>query len=143
MERSSAVCADSNYFVALFNPADTRHNDAMVLTERLDGEKVPLVVSSLIFLEVVTVLSQRRDKQSAIAVGRHMLTHPLIEIIHIDESLHERAWQIFQTVQGKNVSFVDASILAVMEADGIVRLLTFDRTDFRPLQKKRRFTFFE
>lgn len=141
MERNSRIFVDSNYFVALFNPSDALHRHALDLAERIDSQDIPLVISNFVFLEVVTVLSQRRGRKVAIDVGEHLLTNPLIAIIHVDELSQLESWRIFQNIKEKNASFVDSSIIAVMQSERINALLTFDIQDFKKLQKQYRFNF--
>lgn len=143
MEESKRIFVDSNYFIAFFNPSDALHARAIKIGKELYAQDAALVISNFIFLEVVTVLAQRVGKESALRVGRHLLEDPKASIIHVDLSLHQAAWQIFQRVPGKDVGFVDCSILAVMHAEAIRSLLTFDVRDFRPLLKSFRLTFYE
>lgn len=143
MAESDRVFIDSNYFAALFNPSDTLHKRALDLARKIDSQNISLAISNLIFLEVVTVLSQRRDRKIAIEVGEYLLTNPLITIIHIDELLQRESWHIFQNIENKNASFVDSSIIAIMRSEKINMLLTFDTKDFRKLQKQYRLSFYE
>lgn len=136
------IFVDSNYFVALFNPNDTLHKHASVVAKRIDTEHHRLVLSNYIFLEVTTVLSQRRGRNVAVGVGTFLTTNPMIDVVHVDEALHEESWKIFQSTLRKNISFVDCSTLAILRAERIDHLLTFDDTDFRGLQKQHRFKLF-
>ncbi len=131
---------DSNYFVALFNPADSLARQAEKIAKHLDAADIRLVTSNLVFLEVVTVLAQRRSRAVAVEVGAYLLSH--VNIVHVDESSHQDAWSIFQIVPSKNVSFVDCSILAILRAENIHSLLTFDITDFHKFRKQFRFEIF-
>lgn len=142
MDASERVFADANYFVALLNPSDGLHGEAAKLTRTIGVDAISLVVSSFIFLEAVTVLSHRRGKEVARHAGAYLKTAPAIHIVHIDEFLQESAWNIFQRIPDKNISFVDCSTIAVMKAEHITRLLTFDMTDFRKLQDEYAFSFF-
>ena len=94
-------------------------------------------------MEIVTILSQRRSRIIATAAGNYILSDPRVRIVHIDENLHRASWDIFQATSRKNMSFVDCSIVAVMHAENIKCLLTFDRTDFSPMRKRYHFSFFE
>lgn len=60
-------------------------------------------------------------------------------MIHVDKSLNEASWQIFKDIREKNVSFVDASIIAILRAEDIRWLLTFDLADFKKLASRYRF----
>ena len=137
------IFVDSNYFISLFNPVDGNYVGAVALFHALEREHMLLVTSNFVFAEVVTVLSQRQNRPSAIVAGSHLQANPRIRIIHIDEALHRTSWQVFQEIQKKNMSFVDCSILAVMHAEHITKLLTFDRTDFAPMRQRYHFKFYE
>ncbi len=139
MVQSERVVVDSNFWVALFNSWDSLYPKASKVASQLDKNKTRLVLTNLIFLETVTVLSQRRGRRAAIETGEYLLANPNIEKIHIDSDLQKSSWQIFKEIANKNASFVDCSTIAVMKAEGLHRLLTFDLQDFKPLSKKYRF----
>lgn len=136
------IFVDSNYFIALFNAADAQATQAAQFAHELDSKKVKLVISNFIFLEVVTVLSQRVSRSFAQQGGKNLLADKNIEIIHVNELLHQQTWSIFQEVQEKDVSFVDCSTIAVMRAENISTVLTFDQTDFKRLQRLYRFSLY-
>lgn len=133
------IFVDSNFFIALFYAQDSLHNKAKTIGMELRKNNLPLVISNLIFSEIVTVLSQRVAISVAIHAGKEIIESPIMRIVHVDEYLHSLSWQIFQEVSRKDMSFVDCSILAVMHAEGIQKLLTFDRENFSSL--KRRYSF--
>lgn len=139
MEGNSVVFADSNFFIASFNPLDALYARALALAEKLDAERISILTSSLIFLETVTVLSQRGTKEIARKAGEHLLSNESISIIHIDETLHNLSWRIFQEVEHKNMSFVDCSILAVLKTYDLRFLLSFDTEDFQKFEKRYQF----
>ena len=137
------VFADSNFFIGLWNQADGLYSRAKEISGKLESLGAGLVISNVIFLEIVTILSQRRSRIIATAAGNYILSDPRVRIVHIDENLHRASWDIFQATSRKNMSFVDCSIVAVMHAENIKRLLTFVRTDFSPMRKRYHFSFFE
>ncbi|MDP3724922.1 MAG: PIN domain-containing protein [Nanoarchaeota archaeon] len=138
MEKSETIFADSNYFIALFYPKDAQHEKARKIARALDAGECPLVISSFVFLEAVTVASQRGGKEVGILVGESLMNNPKVRIIHVDLVLQEKSWRVFQEIKQKDVSFVDASIIAVMKDEGIRKLLTFDTKHFAPLAKRYR-----
>lgn len=143
MEQNKKVFIDSNFFIAFFNTADALHDKAIKIGEVLERERIILVISNFIFLEVVTVLSQRVNKFTAMKVGKYFLESPEIELIHVDETLQNQSWIIFSAAEEKNISFVDCSTIATMKAESLSKLLTFDKKDFQKLQKRHRFQFFQ
>lgn len=143
LPNDAKVFADSNYFISLFNPADSNNAKATELFHQLQSQQAVLIASNLIFAEVVTILSQRQNRASALGAGEHLFADPQITMIHVDSELHHATWEVFRTIEKKNVSFVDCSIIAIMQAENIKSLLTFDRTDFATMRKRYHFKFFE
>lgn len=138
------IAIDSNFFVALFNPHDTLHEKALHLASQLETEpERPLIISNLVFVEVVTVLAQRRGTAVRNEVGEYLRKDPRIVLIHIDPDMHQASWELFRSLPHKNVSFVDCSTLVLMREEGIRTLLSFDRTDFTKLRKHHRFSWYE
>ena len=142
MDGSNFLFVDTNYFVAYFHIYDSLHAKALEISKTIDTDSTRLVLTNYVFLEVVTVLSQRAGKKTASTVGRHLKEAESVTIIHIDTKLHEDAWRIFQEVKAKDISFVDCSTIAAMQADSIKKILTFDHSDFKKLQKQFRFSFY-
>lgn len=142
MERFEKVFVDANYFIALFNETDSLHQKAKEIGAMLDRNKQSLIISNFIFLEIVTVVSLRRGKETARVAGSSLLEAPHIEMIHVGPALHQRSWKLFEKVEQKNISFVDCSSALLMEDENIYTLLTFDTTDFNVLQKHVTFQFF-
>ena len=141
MNRSNRVFVDSNVLIAALRSEDTLHQQAIKTIVALEQQAEAMVISNLIFLEVVTILSQRVSRSVAVKAGNDLLLHPLVEMIHVTETLQTDTWQIFTAAKNKNISFVDCSIMAVMKAEGVKDLLTFDQTEFRSLRKDHRFRF--
>ena len=134
------IFIDSNYFIGLYNPGDSLHEKAKQIAKQLQKDNPYTFISNFIFLETVTVLSQRLGKEYALSAGNKLLqSHSLIVI---NARFQNRSWEIFKKTERKNVSFVDCSTLAIMEFENITSLLSFDKTDFKPLQKFHKFTFY-
>jgi len=142
MEKNEEIFVDSNFFISLFNDLDSLHNKAKIIVERFVKSKPKIVISNFIFLETVTVLSQRVNRKTAYSAGEKLLNEEFCKIIHVDEGLQNVTWGIFHEVKKKNTSFVDCSILAVISYMGIKKLLTFDTEDFAGLRRKYSFSFY-
>jgi predicted nucleic acid-binding protein len=140
MEKTSErIFVDTNFFVALFYPNDTLHERCMQFATQLQERNARLVISNLVFSEIVTVLSMRCGRLIGCVVGEELMRSPAIEVVYIDEALHEHAWMLFQEIENKNVSFVDCSSVAVMENESINTIVTFDEKDFNVLRKQYHF----
>lgn len=135
------IFVDSNYFIALFNPQDSLFKQATLANSKLEKDNPQIYISTYIFSEIVTVLSQRTGRVNAIHAGNQLL-EGRISILQSTMETEELSWKIFNRVKKKNMSFVDCSSIAVMQAEGINKFLTFDEEDFSPLRKKYSFSFY-
>lgn len=135
------IFIDSNFFIALANPKDSLHQKAVSVSDILQKNSSPLCISNYIFLETVTVISQRVGREEAISRGKQLLDESF-SMIQVDLGLQNAAWEIFCETPKKNTSFVDCSTIAAMLAEGIDKLLTFDQEDFKPLLKKHHLSLF-
>lgn len=133
------IFADSSFLIALFNSHDFLNEKAKEISREIGESGKTIVISNYIFLETMTVLSQKESRQVAVEAGLHLSENPFVEIVHIPEAIHNDSWRIFQAVKSKNISFIDCSVIAVMLAYGIDKLLTFDQ-DFKKLKKHYRFS---
>ncbi len=57
---------------------------------------------------------------------------PFVEVIHITESIEEKAWQIFKRYSDKTFSFTDCTSFIIMQQLGITDVFTNDH-DFEQM----------
>lgn len=138
---ASKIFTDTNYFIALYNPTDSQYLKAKNISNKLVD--VEIIISNFIFLETVSVFSQRVGRKEAIDLGKHLLEDENIHLVHVDRKLQSSAWEIFCETKKKNTSFVDCSTVVIMKAERINSLLTFDQEDFAPLLKKHHLKLFK
>lgn len=143
MEENNSIFIDSNFFIALYNKEDALYNKAQLLSKKIKENRINVYTSNFIFLETVTVLSQRSGRKAAIAAGKKLLMIDYYTLVNVNEGLQHHSWLVFQEIKKKNMSFVDCSTLAVMRYIGIKKLLTFDTEDFAGLRRKYSFSFFK
>ena len=134
------VFIDTSFLVALYNKRDALHEKAKLYAGCLD--KVHVVISNFILLESYTILSQRTSKQQAISFGNYVRRYNPYSMFWIDRELEDEVWHTFTSIKDKNFSYVDASILAVMQKEGISHLLSFDQA-FEKLEKEYSFNLIE
>ena len=127
MEHS--IFVDSNVFIGFLNEDDALYKRALKLWDYLKKERYKVVVSNFIISEVVTVVSQRVDKKTAIefAVTMYENEEQEVSIIRSDERIELKTLDYLRRITSKNVSFVDASILAILDICHIQKLASFDK----------------
>lgn len=95
-------------------------------TARQQGRKV--ITTNYIIAELVTLMTTplRIPRSMMIAFIESLKTSPCVEIVHVDTSLDEQAWQLLKSRQDKEWSLADCASFVVMRERGIVEALTTD-----------------
>ena len=120
------IFADASAMVSFYDPKDNNHIKAKKITSKI--LKIPLLTSNFVFAEIVTILSQRIDKQNSILAGEYIKKN--ITIIRLTEKMEDLVWEIFRKQTSKNVSFVDCATFALYQQGVFDKAFTFD-SDFK------------
>ncbi len=123
----NSVFVDTSFVVALVNEKDQHHDRASELADLFDG--YPLVTIDAVLLEVGNALA-RNFKEQAIEIIEDFLTSEESEVVRLDESLFQRAFELYRTHRDKTWGMIDCVSFVVMRERGIVDALTNDK-DFR------------
>jgi len=115
---------DTSAWVALFVEADARHQAARAW---INSNPDSLVTSDYIVDEVLTLISARFRRQTAIRAGDVLFGQDLAELVQVTDEDKERAWGIFQSHSDKGWSFTDCTSYALMPRLGITIAFAFDR----------------
>jgi predicted nucleic acid-binding protein len=115
---------DTGAWVALFVEADAQHRAARAwISSSLDR----LITSDYIVDEVLTLISSRFRRQTAIHVGHVLFGQGLAGLIQLTDEDKERAWAIFRSHSDKGWSFTDCTSFALMQRIGISNAFAFDQ----------------
>lgn len=121
------IFVDADAFIALTKQDDSSHKRAKQIFEKLQDAPVIFVTSNLVFIEVVTVLSQRINHETAVTFINNMKSEDSIfQIERINEDTEEKAIQIFIEQKSKNVSFVDCANIAIVRYKDMDGIFSFD-----------------
>ena len=118
------VFVDTSAFYALTSDTDRAHREARVIQEQLKQLPPTLVTTNYVFLETFSLLQRRHGLEAAERFG-NSLPH-YVEIVWIDASTHQAAWEHWQHTRQRGLSFVDCSCFVVMRTLGIHRAFAFD-----------------
>lgn len=120
------IYTDASAIVSLYDWHDPNHTKAENISKKYLEDDY--ITSAYSFAEIVTILSQRVDKKTAIAVGNHIKqTYIWVEV---NKDVEDLAWEIFKKQKSKNVSFVDCAIFALHKLGLLDKVFTFDK-DFK------------
>ncbi len=115
---------DTGAWVALLVEADAQHRDARTW---ISSNRDRLITSDYIVDEVLTLVSARFRRQTAIRVGHVLFGQGLAGLIQLTDEDKERAWGIFRSHSDKGWSFTDCTSFALMQRIGISNAFSFDR----------------
>jgi len=119
---------DTSYLIALENSVDQYHRTASRhWSELAKSSSHSFVTSSYVFVEVVTLLNNRRLHAKAVELGKNLLTSRLFNLVHVDEELFDEAWALFQKHKDKKYSLTDCVSFQLMKRLAITEALTFDK----------------
>lgn len=123
-----AVFVDTCIFVAVRSKKDRNHQRAKELMRGALRAQFGIIHTSDYVVDeaVTTALARTRNHQVAVNTGRYILSSPRIETLPISNEDFNLAWNKFQTIQDKFLSFTDCTSLALMERHGIERIMSFD-----------------
>jgi predicted nucleic acid-binding protein len=121
---------DTSAFVALVDKNDKNHSPATRLLKSLSRARRPLITSTDVADEVVTLLCMRIGHAVAVRAGDAIFDSSWCRMLEIDATLRESAWRLFKRYDDQTFSFTDCTSFAVMTALDISEAFTFDRRDF-------------
>ena len=99
----TAVFVDTSALVALLNADDEHHRRAARAFERLRSQRVPLMTTS------------------------YVLVAPLMNVVWVDDSLHNAGLDILAQRGKRPLSLVDAVSFATMRRSGVDDAFVFDQ----------------
>ena len=117
------IFIDSNIPMYLIGAAHPHKADARRLLERFVAEKTPLVTDSEVLQEILHRYSLL-DRHDAIRPAFDVLLAVVEEVYSVERSDAERARDL--VVGKRRLSARDAIHVAVMERNGVKRIMTFD-----------------
>ena len=115
---------DTSFVAALVNKRDENHQKAVELS--FDFNRKPMIITDAILLEIGNGLSRSFKKESVAAIEGFFESSE-VEIVRLDESLFDKAFELYKTHADKTWGLVDCISFVVMKENGITDALTGDR----------------
>jgi uncharacterized protein len=121
---------DTSAFVALVDRKDRNHAAAKRTLRTLAKTHTPLVTSTYVADEAITLVRMRLGHAAAVKAGEALLRSRWCRLLDVDTSTRESAWNIFVRYDDHVFSFTDCTSFALMRAIETDEAFTFDRSDF-------------
>jgi len=115
--------ADSFVFLAMLNPRDRRHRDAV---EGLSGAAGPLVTTTWVLTELADGLCSTKTRALFLSLEQRLRNDPLATILPADERLYELGLALYRDRSDKDWSLTDCISFVAMRERGITEALTGD-----------------
>jgi len=122
---SSRVFADTSALYAHLVANDVNHARAANAMAALAHEHAVLVTTSYVLVETYALLA-RRIGHAAVERFRSDIA-PLLEVVWMDEVLHEAALDLLSERRSRTLSLVDAASFVVMRHRRLDQVLAFDQ----------------
>ncbi|RZN43509.1 MAG: PIN domain-containing protein [Methanophagales archaeon ANME-1-THS] len=114
---------DTSAWYALVDKSDANHHAAVKFKDSLVH---PMVTSTYIADEVITLVRTRLGYEVAVEIGQKLWDESIANLIHVTPQDERKAWEIFVTYHDKTFSFTDGTSFALMERLGITEAFAFD-----------------
>ena len=132
------VFADAFYFIALLNPSDQHHAEAVRVTR---GLSAPLVTTSSVLIEVADALAVPGIRPIVHRFLEQLPADPNTKIVEIDAAWQMRGLALFGARPDKSWSLTDCISFVVMAERGITEALTgdhhFEQAGYRAVMNRR------
>lgn len=122
------IFADTAGWANFFVRSEPFHRQAVQLMQQWHNSQVRIITTNYVLTELVALFTSplhipRNEQVRAIETIK---TASWVEIIHIDVSLDEEAWQHLKQRQDKRWSLVDCASIIVMQHRNITSAFTTD-----------------
>ncbi len=122
------VFADTSGWASFFLEDDPHHAKAFSFLTQWRQQNRNVVTTNYVLSELIILLNPSRGQQRSVALNyiETIRSANWVEIVHIDELLDEKAWQLLANRLDKEWSLVDAVSFVVMEDRGVTEALATD-----------------
>jgi hypothetical protein len=120
------VFVDTSAFIALLDPRDDCHAQAVHVEQSLSGQAARLVTTNFVLDETYTGLRGKIQHRAILRFRDSVRQSRRLRVVRVTEALEEQAWGIFARYEDKDFSFTDCTSFAVMQQLGITTAFAFD-----------------
>ena len=121
----SRVFVDTSAVHALMVASDLNHAPAAIAFEKLARRGAPLTTTSYVLMESFALLGRRVGREAVEAFRADI--QPLLDVVWVDEGLHERGLDLLLEKRVEDLSLVDAVSFVTMRDHEIDEAFAYDR----------------
>lgn len=113
------IFVDTAAWIALLNTSDTLHQSAFQVMNQLKQQKVFLLTTEFVLLEVADTLCTPNVRAKTITFVNSLRQLNILEIIPISQTLLNNGWQLYSQRPDKEWSLTDCISFVVMMQEQI------------------------
>lgn len=121
------VFTDTGYWIALLDPQDTLHQNAINLSIALAQEQI--CTSEMVFTEVLNHFAKRGNflRQAAVSLIQSVQKNPAIEIVPQTPDLFQQALILYSQRPDQAWSHTDCASFCIIQQHNILEALAYDK----------------
>ncbi|HLF28628.1 MAG TPA: PIN domain-containing protein [Anaerolineae bacterium] len=119
---------DTSGWGHLVDPTQSYHMLAAQVYRAARRQQRKIVTTNYIITELAALLASPLDipRPKIIAFIEGLKTSPYVQVVHVDSTLDEQAWEMFKNRQDKEWSLVDCASFVLMQQHNIREALATD-----------------
>lgn len=135
MDKSAFL--DTSYIIALVNKDDNHHKKALIFSKEVNVNKINIVTTELILIEIADSLSKLKFRNECIVTLQKIRRDTLV--VELSKEKLQKAWLLYEQRPDKEWGFTDCYSFIIMKELDIRQALTtdkhFEQTGFEILLK--------
>lgn len=121
------VFVDTAAWIALLNVSDALHSKAKQVMNELIQQKVLLITTEFVLLEVADALSIPAIRSQTVGFINGLRQLSILEIIPVSQTLFVESWTLYSQRLDKEWGLTDCTSFVVMTQQKITQCFTSDR----------------
>jgi uncharacterized protein len=117
---------DTSHLIALFSTKDHFHLRAQALQQRIEQERIPLLITEQVIFELGAAFSRVAMRKTGSRIMDAMMQDPRIEVVQASAQNKQAAMDLFAKHEDKDWSLCDCMSFVIMRERGLAHALSAD-----------------
>jgi uncharacterized protein len=122
----SSLFLDTSFTIAQVSTNDQYNQKARFWSEKIQADRIPLITTQAVLLEIGNALSNRRFRQITVTLLEYFAVSESIQIVPLTDDLYNKAFNLFRSRPDKDWGLIDCISFVVMTEKNIPAALTAD-----------------